>query len=196
MEMELGIKDFLRDRYRREDLVQLDSFLQTKGTLTLRPSSNGMFTAVSGMSDVSPTGYQDFWIRDNVMIASSFLLRGATGVAVNTMNGLTAHLAKQEERFKQVIKDPAESSPRSISLERRFAEMVTRPKRRARICTLAAVRPGTFEPTGSRSSRVRALLSRSPIFRGHRILERFGQRSLGRRSKGEQFKHRGGISRP
>jgi len=110
MEMEIGIKDFLRDRYRREDLVQLDSFLQTKGTLTLRPSSNGMFTAVSGMSDVSPTGYQDFWIRDNVMIASSFLLRGAIGVAVNTMNGLTAHFAKQEERFKQVIKDPAKKA--------------------------------------------------------------------------------------
>ena len=93
--------------YLPEDLARLDTLLQARKTLTLEPDSNGLFAASSGSLAKSSTGYQDIWIRDNVMVASSFLLRGETNISTATMQGLTRLLESQEERFKAIITEPA-----------------------------------------------------------------------------------------
>jgi len=97
----------IKDFYLPEDLARIDTLLQDRKTLTLDPDSNGLFAASSGSAAKSSTGYQDVWIRDNVMVASSFLLRGKTNIPTATMQGLTRLLESQEERFKAIITEPA-----------------------------------------------------------------------------------------
>jgi hypothetical protein len=110
MDTKRTLQDFLCDRYQSEHLAALDNFLQENSTLKIQPLPNGLFTASSGMPQASVTGYQDFWVRDNVMIAHSFLLRGDVRTAVGAMRGLTALLSKQEKRFKKIIDDPAKKA--------------------------------------------------------------------------------------
>lgn len=101
------IQDFVKDQYTREDLIRLDRFLEQHRTLLIEPLANGLFPASGNLSPASHQGYHDFWIRDNVMIASSFLLRGDLGTTISTMRGLTAVLWKQQERFRRIIQDPS-----------------------------------------------------------------------------------------
>jgi phosphorylase kinase alpha/beta subunit len=106
MEPQARIQDFMQDSYSSEDLAQLDRFLREKNALTIEPIFNGLFSAVSSRSQISNTGYQDIWVRDNVMVASSFFFQGDYRTAVNTANGLTALLRAEEQRFQNIIDDP------------------------------------------------------------------------------------------
>ena len=97
----------IKDFYLPEDIARLDTLLEDRKTLTLDPDSNGLFAASSGSAAKSSTGYQDVWIRDNVMVASSFLFRGEANISTATMQGLTRLLESQEERFRAIIAEPA-----------------------------------------------------------------------------------------
>ena len=68
--------------------------------------ANNLYAAVTGLSSQSTTGYQDVWLRDNVMVANSFRLRGDIESAKQTMLALTSLLRTQFDRFKAVIADP------------------------------------------------------------------------------------------
>ncbi|MFZ3214875.1 MAG: glycoside hydrolase family 15 protein [Candidatus Acidiferrales bacterium] len=107
MDAQSPVQKLIGGDYSSADLARLEEFLQARGTLTLRPQANGLFTAASGMAQTSATGYQDLWLRDNVMIASSFLGRGDVRTAVNTAIGLTGLMRTQEARFRKIIAEPA-----------------------------------------------------------------------------------------
>src|SRR6201987_3914035 len=98
----------IKEFYLPEDLAPLDTLLQARKTLTLEPDSNGLFAASSGSLAKSSTGYQDVWIRDNVMVSGSFLLRGETNISPATIQALTRLLQSQEDAFKAIITDPAQ----------------------------------------------------------------------------------------
>jgi hypothetical protein len=100
-------EDFLADHYSFQNLIDLERFFQSHSTLHIPQLSNGIFAAVSGMSHASVTGYQDFWLRDNAMIAGSFIMRGDFPTALRTMVGLTPFLRQQESRFDEIIRDPS-----------------------------------------------------------------------------------------
>jgi hypothetical protein len=103
----LKLSDFLADRYSPQNLAELELFFEAHSSLHIPQLPNGLFMAVSSMSHSSVTGYQDFWLRDNAMIASSFILRGDFATAVNTMLGLNQLLRSQEPRFREIIRDPS-----------------------------------------------------------------------------------------
>lgn len=101
------LPDLLTDRYSPQNLAEVELFFEAHSTVHIPQLPNGLFTAVSSMSPSSVTGYQDFWLRDNALIASSFLLRGDFTPAVNNMRGLNQLLHSQESRFREIIRDPS-----------------------------------------------------------------------------------------
>jgi phosphorylase kinase alpha/beta subunit len=101
------VLSLIKEFYLPEDLARISALLQAQKTLIIEPDSNGLFPSSSASGAKSSTGYQDVWIRDNVMVASSFLLRGETNISTATMQGLTRLLESQEERFKAIITEPA-----------------------------------------------------------------------------------------
>ena len=100
------IEKLLRDEYTKESLKPLKQWLEQRHTHFLRPSGNGLFAATGGIEAGSVTGYQNAWIRDNVMIANSFRLRGIHDVAKAVATGLTNYFAKHRERFQNIIANP------------------------------------------------------------------------------------------
>jgi GH15 family glucan-1,4-alpha-glucosidase len=101
------IEHLLRDSYTEPSLKPLTEWLARHRTYELTPRGNGLFAATGSLEEGSLTGYQNAWIRDNVMIANSFRLRGILDVAKGTAQGLTNYFAKHSERFRKIIANPS-----------------------------------------------------------------------------------------
>jgi GH15 family glucan-1,4-alpha-glucosidase len=102
----LRLQQLIKPEYRLQDLAEIEEFLERHHTLNLYPVANHLYAAVTGLSSDSTTGYQDVWLRDNVMVANSFRLRGDIEPAKQTMRALTSLLRIQSDRFEAVIADP------------------------------------------------------------------------------------------
>jgi hypothetical protein len=81
--------------------------LAAKGSHEIRPVAYGLFAASGSQSPDSVTGYQNVWVRDNIMVANSFRERGVLEPAIACMSGLTKFFEKQKPRFSEIIDDPA-----------------------------------------------------------------------------------------
>jgi GH15 family glucan-1,4-alpha-glucosidase len=102
-----GVASLLQERYTKQSLKKVRDFLERHGTHELKPVGHGLFAATGDLETGSVTGYQNAWVRDNVMIANSFRLRGHTDLAKGTVQGLTDYFHKHLNRFRNVIKSPA-----------------------------------------------------------------------------------------
>ena len=102
----LQLQQLIKPQYRLQDLAEIEQFLEQHHTLDLYPVANHLYAAATGLSSQSTTGYQDVWLRDNVMVANSFRLRSEVEPAKQTMLALTSLLRTQSDRFKAVIADP------------------------------------------------------------------------------------------
>ena len=101
------LRQLLSDTYTPKSLAKLKKFLATHRTHNIKPIANGLFAASSSQAADAPSGYQNVWIRDNVMVADSFRRRGDTATAVSCMQGLSLFLATQLPRFRAITKDPS-----------------------------------------------------------------------------------------
>jgi phosphorylase kinase alpha/beta subunit len=90
----------------REDLARIQETLDSYRSHEILPLAQGLFAASPSQSLDSLTGYQNVWIRDNVMVANSFRLRGQFAPAIACMKGLTLFLETQRPRFREIIDDP------------------------------------------------------------------------------------------
>jgi phosphorylase kinase alpha/beta subunit len=99
------LKDLIREEYTVDSLNIVKHWLDLRGTHEIRPTAHGLFSASSSQAADSHTGYQNVWIRDCVMIANSFRLRGETQVAVNCARGLTEYFHLHKNRFRDIIED-------------------------------------------------------------------------------------------
>ena len=100
------LESLTKQAYNADDLSCIEALLLKNGTLAITPLPSGLFAASSGVAEQSQTGYQNVWLRDNVMVANSFLLRGDTETARRTVKALTALLQTQESHFEAIIQDP------------------------------------------------------------------------------------------
>jgi len=96
----------LVDEYTVERLEKIKDVLAAHHTHHLVPVAHGLFAASSSQAPLSSTGYQNVWVRDNIMVANSFRLRGERGPAIACMQGLTQFFKKQLPRFREIIDDP------------------------------------------------------------------------------------------
>ncbi|MGA2118878.1 MAG: glycoside hydrolase family 15 protein [Bryobacteraceae bacterium] len=81
------------------------------------PNANGIYPAAGGLDTTSFTGYQNAWLRDNVMVAYSRLEAGDAEAAVGCVRGLMRFVESEAPRFAAVIAQPSlketvESRPR------------------------------------------------------------------------------------
>jgi Glycosyl hydrolases family 15 len=96
----------IADHYTPESVRTIREVLSERKTHEIHPIAHGLFAASPSQPGDSVTGYQNVWIRDNVMVANSFRLRGELAPATACMRGLTQFLAKQGPRFRDIIDDP------------------------------------------------------------------------------------------
>jgi phosphorylase kinase alpha/beta subunit len=99
----------IAEEYSRESLAKIQEILATYRTHEILPIAHGLFTASPSQAPDSLTGYQNVWIRDNVMVANSFRLRGQIAPALACMKGLTLFLETQRPRFREIIADATRS---------------------------------------------------------------------------------------
>jgi len=101
------LRHLIAEKYTLESIGKLKEVLAAHRSHEISPVGNGLFAASSSQTTNSTTGYQNVWIRDNVMVADSLRRRGKLDQAVACMRGLTKFLARQLPRFRQIIDDPA-----------------------------------------------------------------------------------------
>jgi phosphorylase kinase alpha/beta subunit len=70
------------------------------------PNANGIYTAAGGIDPTSVTGYQNAWLRDNVMVAHSRLEAEDVEAAVACARGLMRFVESQAPRFAAIIAEP------------------------------------------------------------------------------------------
>jgi phosphorylase kinase alpha/beta subunit len=100
------LRPFIADSYTPESLSAIRKTLQLRQTHGILPIAHGLFAASPSQSPDSATGYQNVWVRDNVMVANSLFLRGDTASAAACVRGLTQFFKKQLPRFREIIDDP------------------------------------------------------------------------------------------
>jgi phosphorylase kinase alpha/beta subunit len=100
------LKALICEEYSTDSLAKVKEWLEHRGSHEIRPTAHGLFSASSSQAADSISGYQNVWIRDCVMIANSFRLRGDTQVAVDCARGLTQYFHLYKSRFRDIIDDP------------------------------------------------------------------------------------------
>jgi Glycosyl hydrolases family 15 len=107
LSLETGLlQHLIADTYTPESLAKIKEVLENHGSYRIVPIANGLFAASSSQTPDSVTGYQNVWVRDNVMVADSFLRRGEIAPAIACMKGLTKFFATQLPRFRKIISNP------------------------------------------------------------------------------------------
>jgi Glycosyl hydrolases family 15 len=102
---EHSLHSLIRDEYDSDSLGRVRRWLELHGTHEIRPTAHGLFSASSSQASDSFTGYQNVWIRDCVMIANSFRVRGDTQIAIECARGLTEYFNLHKSRFRDIIED-------------------------------------------------------------------------------------------
>jgi hypothetical protein len=109
-----ALRPLVRPEYRPADLARVRAFLDTRGTLEIRPKPNGLYSAVA-VGAPSAARYAHVWVRDTVMIVSHLRELGRRGDAAHTMGALRAYFARHLARFDRILEgraDPADPMAR------------------------------------------------------------------------------------
>jgi GH15 family glucan-1,4-alpha-glucosidase len=95
----------IKEQYTHKDLASIKDLLNAHGAHEITPVAHGLFAASASQADNSLTGYQNVWVRDNVIVANSFRLRGIPEPAITCVKGLTRFFERQRKRFEEIISD-------------------------------------------------------------------------------------------
>jgi Glycosyl hydrolases family 15 len=107
LSLEKGLlRHLIADTYTHDNLAAIREILADHGTHQIVPVANGLFSASSSQVPDSATGYQNAWVRDNIVVADSFRRRGELARAIACMEGLTRFFATQLPRFREIIANP------------------------------------------------------------------------------------------
>lgn len=96
----------IAEEYDRERVAKIKEVVEARGIHEIRPVAHGLYAASGSQTPDSVTGYQNVWVRDNIMVANSLRLRGLTRPAIACIEGLTGFFQKQVPRFREIIDDP------------------------------------------------------------------------------------------
>ena len=100
------LRHLIAENYTLESLGEIKNGLAAHGAYEIHPVAHGLFAASSSQAPDSATGYQNVWIRDNIMVADSLRRRGNLPAAIACIEGLTRFFEKQLPRFREIIDDP------------------------------------------------------------------------------------------
>jgi hypothetical protein len=91
----------------REALPRVEGMLRECGTLEIPRLENGIYPASGGQGADAASGYQNAWLRDNVMVAYSRWHCGDAQSALETLRSLGTCLRSQLPRMVAIIARPA-----------------------------------------------------------------------------------------
>jgi Glycosyl hydrolases family 15 len=100
------LRHVIAENYTLEALEKIEEELAAHRSHEILPIANGLFAASSSQAPDAVSGYQNVWVRDNVMVADSFRRRGDLAPAVACIQGLTKFFVSQLPRFREIIDDP------------------------------------------------------------------------------------------
>lgn len=107
MDLDNGLlQHLIAENYTPETLARIKEELTAHRSHEILPIANGLFAASSSQAPDAASGYQNVWIRDNVMVADSLRRRGDLTPAVECIRGLTKFFVTQLPRFREIIDDP------------------------------------------------------------------------------------------
>jgi GH15 family glucan-1,4-alpha-glucosidase len=95
----------IKERYTRQKLASIKELLNALKAHEITAVAHGLFSASASQADNSLTGYQNVWVRDNIIVANSFRLRGIPEPAIACIKGLTRFFERQRKRFEEIISD-------------------------------------------------------------------------------------------
>jgi GH15 family glucan-1,4-alpha-glucosidase len=95
----------IKEQYTRKDLASIKELLDAHKAHEITPLAHGLFAASPSQADNSMTGYQNVWVRDNIIVANSFRLRGIPEPAIACIQGLSRFFERQRKRFEEIISD-------------------------------------------------------------------------------------------
>jgi hypothetical protein len=111
LSLETGLlRHLIADTYTPETLAKIKQVLTEYGSHRILPVANGLFAASSSQAPDSVTGYQNVWVRDNIMVADSLRRCGELAAAIACVEGLTKFFATQLQRFRKIISSPTRAS--------------------------------------------------------------------------------------
>ena len=99
-------RHLIAENYTPQSLGKIREVLAAHHSHRIVPVAHGLFAASSSQTPDSLSGYQNVWVRDNVMVANSFRLRGQLEPAIACVQGLTRFFETQLPRFCEIIEDP------------------------------------------------------------------------------------------
>src|SRR6266704_3480764 len=97
---------WLTARALESQLPALREKLTASGTLAVEPNEHGVYAASESQNLDSLSGYQNAWLRDNVMVAFSKWICGDPQSAFRTIRGLTSFLQTQATKIDAIIQRP------------------------------------------------------------------------------------------
>jgi len=101
------LRHLIAESYTAQSLGKIKEILAAYRTHEVQPVANGLFAASSSQAADAVTGYQNVWVRDNIMVADSLRRRGNLAAAIACVRGLTRFFETQLPRFRGIIADPA-----------------------------------------------------------------------------------------
>ena len=100
------LRHLISDTYTTKRLAEIKQALTDHHSHEILPVANGLFAASSSQAPDSLSGYQNVWVRDNIMVADSYRRRGDFAPAIACIQGLTKFFVTQLPRFREIISDP------------------------------------------------------------------------------------------
>jgi phosphorylase kinase alpha/beta subunit len=91
----------------KTQLPALREKLEKFGTLIVKPGPHGVYAASASQGSDSSSGYQNAWLRDNVLVAFSRWECEESESALKTLRGLTKFLQTQASKMEAIIARPA-----------------------------------------------------------------------------------------
>jgi hypothetical protein len=105
-----SIRKLLKVRYELDQIGEIWSVLERKGTFLFPSLKNGLFPAANLHADGQYTGYGYVWVRDNVYVALAHYTNGATEVALKAVRTLVKYFYRHRKRFDDIISGKVDAS--------------------------------------------------------------------------------------
>ena len=90
-------------RYTLQEIQEIRTLLEDKGTFEFSALDNGLFPAARVNKETEYTGYANVWVRDNIHIAHSHYVIKNVEIAAKNANTLMTYFKKHSRRFKDAI---------------------------------------------------------------------------------------------
>lgn len=100
------LQSILFDSYTSQQLENIVSMLNQNGVLDMRPLESGLYPAAGAGDHQNYSGYEFVWVRDNIFLAYSYLLRNEIESSLRIIKAIMRFYTENIRRFREIIVDP------------------------------------------------------------------------------------------